>query len=214
MSKFFYRNIPSHHMDGFYPVRHSFDNFKNILKVAEIVNTSSHCLVGEDGLGFDLAIFTGEYKRVLIKKIDGYFSMSIPFQIVENGNHISFSYDFIEENVSGMFISIMRNIITTSSGGVSHEDVILSLVDDFSLSVLDAIKYYDSFVFLISDDHGYFRFDDDVANENGDVHPRYHVDVFYKNTTSIKIGYNKNDELNCFYSLVDSSWPKKYLLSR
>ena len=48
-------------------------------------------------------------------------------------------------------------------------------------------------------------------NADGDIHPRYHVDVFYKNTTSIKIGYHRDDELSCFYSLVDSKIPKKYL---
>lgn len=36
---------------------------------------------------------------------------------------------------------------------------------------------------------------------------------FYKNTSSIKIGYDKYDTLDCFYSLVDKNIPKKYLAS-
>jgi len=215
MSSFFYRNIPEYHMADFCAVRDSFDNFINILKIAEIINTCAHCLVDDDREGFDIAVFTGEYKRILIKKNDGYFSMAIPFQVIEDGSYITFSYDFLEEEVSGMFISIMRNVINTIRGGyISHEEIILSLTDCFDLSVQDAIKYYDSFASLISDDHGYFRFDDDIVNAKGDIHPRYHVDVFYKNTSSIKIGYYRDDELSCFYSLVDSNIPKKYLTNR
>lgn len=216
MSMYFYRDVPEYYMASFCAVRNSFDNFINVLKIAEIINTCNHCLAGEDRNGFDIAIFTGEYKRVLIKKSNGYFSMSIPFQVIENEKHIVFSYDPLEEEVSGRFISVMRNIINTIDGGyISHEDIILSLTESFNLNVQDAVKYYDSFASLISDDHGYFRFDDDVANARGNIHPRYHVDVFYKNTTSIKIGcHDKDDELNYFYSLVDCNIPKKYLANR
>jgi len=215
MSAYFYREIPQYQMSGFCAVRNSLDNLANILKLAEIINTCQYCRVEDEEMGFDVAVFSGEYRRALIKKDDGYFSMSIPFQIVNSGDRIIFNSDYLEEEVSGRFISMMRNCIQTlKESSLSHEGVIYSLTQDFNLVISDAIRYYDAFASLISEDHGFFRFDDDPHNEDGDIHPRYHFDIFYKNTTSIKIGYDRVADIGCFYSLFDGSIPKMYLKSK
>lgn len=215
MSTYFYREVPSYQKSKFCAVRDSLDNLSNVLMLAETINNCPHCRVENDDTGFDIAVFTGEHRRALIKKEDGYFSMSIPFQIVNSGDRIILNSDYLGEEVSGRFISIMRNAIQTIRGNShSHEDIVLSLADDFNLGVPDATRYYDAFAALIAEDHGYFRFDDDPSNEDGDIHPRYHFDIFYKNTTSIKIGYDRLAGIECFYSLFDSSTPKKYLTTR
>ncbi|EPJ1370078.1 hypothetical protein [Vibrio parahaemolyticus] len=214
MSVYFFRQIPDYHMDGFCAVRNTYDNFMNILKISEIVNTCRDCLVEEEE-GFDIAIFTGDFKRVVVRKDDGYFSMSIPFQIITSEDYISFVCNLIQEEVNGRFISIMRNAVNTHRDNqVSHEDVIFSLIENFNIEIKDSMMYYDAFVSLISEDHGYFRFDDDFAHENGDIHPRYHFDIFYKNSTSLKIGYDRHAKLECLYSLFDNSKDKKYLIEK
>ncbi|EPS4549119.1 hypothetical protein ACVEVU_002284 [Morganella morganii] len=216
MSVYFYNSIPKYYMDRFKAVRGSLDNLFNVLQAIEIVNCCHSCNVEniKGDLDFDLAIFTGDFHRFLIRKDDGYFSMAIPFQVIIEGETISFNSDLLQENVGGHVISILRNAISsTLDSSHSHEEVILSIVDNFNLSFPEALLYYDTFTSLLANDHGYFRFDDDEEHENGHVHPRYHFDVFYKNTSSIKIGYDKYDTLDCFYSLVDKNIPKKYLAS-
>lgn len=214
MNKYFYKEIPHYRIDSFCSVRTSLDNLTNILNVAEIINTAPHCSTEEDN-DFDIAIFTGNNRRIFVKKDNSFFSMAIPFQIIVEEVGISFNSDQTEEKVSGQFISIMRNCIkTVQNQSISHEDVILSLVENFDINITDAMKYYDAFVHLISDDHGYFRFDDDPENQNGDIHPRYHFDIFFKNSTSLKIGYDRIAKLECFFSLIDNSLPKKYLIAR
>lgn len=216
MSKYFYSQLPIYLMKNFCAVRDSLDNLTNVLNVAEIVNTNHHKSAqnGRDQ-EFDVAIFAGDYRRILIKREGGYFSMAIPFQIIIRGHQLSFNSNSLEEEVSGRFIAIMRNCIqTTKEKAVSHEDIIYSLMENFNLDIPDAMKYFDEFASLIAEDHGYFRFDDDPINENGDFHPRYHFDFFYKNSTSIKIGYDRVAQLNCIYSLFDNSIPKKYLTAR
>ncbi|MFP0198000.1 hypothetical protein ACKJSM_22870 [Pseudomonas sp. PHC1] len=138
--------------------------------------------------------------------------MSIPFQIIDDGYKVCFNCDAIGEEVSGRFISILKNAILTSQGGThSHEEIICSITDSFGMDVSEAIIYYDAFAAILSDDHGYFRFDDDKKNENGKIHPRYHFDIFYKNSSSIKIGTDAAVDIDCFYSLFDGSLPKHYL---
>ncbi|KOO58068.1 hypothetical protein WH43_09640, partial [Rheinheimera sp. KL1] len=67
------------------------------------------------------------------------------------------------------------------------------------------------FFHLISEDHGYFRFDDDAANENGKVHPRFHLDFFLKNSSTLKIGLDRGISLETVISMFDPTRPKWFL---
>jgi hypothetical protein len=212
VSTFFFKGIPNYRLTGFSPVRDALDNLHNVLHLAELINTCSHCRIEAHEAEFDFAIFTGDYCRALIRKDDGFFSMALPFQIIDNGDTISLNFDIFGEEVSGRFISIVRNaILTAKSGVISHEEIVCSIADSFGLDISDATHYYDAFAALITDDHGYFRFDDDSKNANGDIHPRYHFDFFYKNTSTIKIGIDVHADIDCFYDLFDSSRSKHYL---
>lgn len=212
MSTFFFKGIPSYRLTGFCAVRDALDNLSNVLHLAELVNTCAHCRIDAYEDGFDFAIFTGDYCRALIRKDDGFFSMALPFQVIDNGETINFNLDSFGEEVSGRFISIIRNaILTAQSGVMSHEEIVCSIADSFGLDISDATNFYDAFAALLADDHGYFRFDDDPKNSNGDIHPRYHFDFFYKNTSAIKIGIDSHADIDFFYGLFDSGRPKHYL---
>lgn len=213
MSIYLYKDLPRYFMRKLRPVRGPLDNLWNILSIVEAINSSPKCRVGKHTDGFDVAVFTKDFHRFLVTKQDGYFSMSNPFQVILGDQEIFFNCDLLEERVSERFISIMRNAIQTVQGNYhSHDDIVLSLHESFGMSWTEAAKYSDTFTSLVADDHGYFRFDDDLSNENGNVHPRYHFDIFYKNSSSIKIGYNKFADLDCFLSLADKNKKKKYLL--
>lgn len=211
-----YKNIPDYYMEGFRPVRSSLDNLENVLQVIEIINfCHEYKNDGKDFDDFDLLVFFGDFNRFVVRKKNGYFSMSIPFQVVIEGDYISFNFDMIKASVDAYFISIMRNAIKTAESSLhSHEDVIMSLVNDFDIDIKESLNYYDAFASLLSEDHGYFRFDDDMENENGDIHPRYHFDIFYKDSSSIKIGYDKMLEVPCLSFLMDKTHPKKYLVEK
>jgi len=211
MTAFFFKNIPDHALRGFVPVRDALDNIWNVVALAEILNTCSYCRTDVGDEGFDIAIFAGGFSRALVKKQAGFFSMAIPFQIVETPDGVRFNFNSLAEEVSGLLISIIRNAITTSRHGFCHENIAASIEDNFNVGINLAAIYSDSFIELLCDDHGYLRFDDDPVNENGTVHPRYHFDFFYKNSSSIKIGMDGFVDLECFYSLFDRTLSKRYL---
>lgn len=212
MSAFFYKGVPAHRLEGFCAVRSAVDNLSNILQLAELINTCGHCRIDDYQVDFDFVIFSGDFCRALIRKTDGFFSMAIPFQVIDEGEVVYFNFDAIGEPVSGRLISILRNAILTTDGRIiSHEEIVCSICDSFGLDVSEATHYYDAFASLIADDHGYFRFDDDPKNEDGKVHPRYHFDFFYKNSSSIKVGIDRHADIECFYSLFDGDREKHYL---
>lgn len=212
MTCYVYRNIPDYFTSGFCAVRHSYDNFLNVLKVVEIVNNFEPILGEHYPNDFDVVIFTGEFRRAIVKKNDGYFSMAIPFQVVFDNARLYFNCDSLGEIVDGRFISIMRNATRTlKEVSFSHEEVIYSIMENFRLELEEAMCYFDVFASILSDDHGYFRFDDDQENANGKIHPRYHFDIFYKNSSSLKIGLDRVADPDCLYALMDGSREKKFL---
>ncbi|PJL16246.1 hypothetical protein B9Y66_05490 [Stenotrophomonas maltophilia] len=212
MSAFFFQNLPDHLKRQFCAVRSAADNIWNLLVIAEIANTASHLMTRTRTEEFDVAIFSGPYSRALVKKQDGYFSMALPFQMVDDGEYISFNLDGAAMPISGQFLSALRNSVTTwRAGECSSDDISLSLMDDFGISSEQAILWAQHFIELLSHDHGFLRFDDDQANEMGNVHPRFHFDFFYSNHSSIKVGMDELVTMDCFYALFDKSLPKRFL---
>ncbi|GLW39145.1 hypothetical protein Pcaca04_30810 [Pectobacterium carotovorum subsp. carotovorum] len=211
MSSYYFSDIPNFHIEKLRAVRDSYDNLLNILQVAEIVNCCAHCR-SDEIRGVDFAIFTGDFARILVKKENGFFTMTLPFQIIDHGYNIFFNYDNYNIPVHAEFISIMRNSIEACRDyGYSHEDIISSLCENFNLDIRDAVNYCDVFTSLLTEDHGYFRFDDDLIGERGRIHPRYHFDFFYKNSTSVKIGINECIDASYFLGFFDRDLEKPYL---
>lgn len=212
MTAFYFDSIPKYYLDKLVPVRDIYDNFYNTLVIAEIINRHPYVAPLPRVPKYDLIVYSGDFRRVFIIKSDGFSSMTIPFQIVENEGKISFNCDSIQLPVDSYLISIFRNAIKTcQESDFSFEAIIISLMENFNLTDLEATKYLDAFMSSIIEDHGYFRYDDDETNQNGDIHPRYHLDIFIKNTSTIKIGTDLIQGLDCFYSLCDKNLAKKYL---
>ncbi|WP_084682827.1 hypothetical protein [Perlucidibaca piscinae] len=211
MSIFYYKDIPESRLKGFRPVRSALDNLSNILEIVELVNTCGHHMTTLHQENFDFVIFTGDHCRALVKKPDGFFTMAIPFQAINDGEILRFNCDEVGEEVSGKLLSILKNAISTSKIQISHEDIIFSFCESFDLEVHEAIYYYDAFASLLSEDHGYFRFDDDEINQNGKIHPRFHFDFFFKNSSSVKIGIERPVDINFFHSLFNRTQDRYFL---
>ncbi|SNY65053.1 hypothetical protein [Stenotrophomonas sp. CC120223-11] len=212
MSAYSYQNVPQHLMSRFRAVRCAADNLWNLLVVADAVNTCSHLMTRSEEGEFNLRIYSGSYSRALIVKDGGYFSMAIPFQIIDDGDRISFNSDGAELPVSGIFLAALKNSVTTwNEESPSPDSVLLSLVENFGVEFETAMRWTEEFISLLSNDHGFMRFDDDPKNENGIIHPRFHFDFFFSNHSSAKIGLYTRSTMDCFTSLFDKNLPKHYL---
>lgn len=155
MSQYLFNNIPGEYFDKFRPVRDVFSNLENLLVIAEIVNTC-HSSWNKKTNDFDLLITTGTHKRILIRKPDGFFTMNLPFQVIEFEENISFNYDAYGLAVNAEFISRCRNVITTCDNGFfSHEAIAVDLCDNFDGDMQQAIHYSDAISALLLLDHGY-----------------------------------------------------------
>ncbi|MDY6120657.1 MAG: hypothetical protein SPI03_04920 [Campylobacter sputorum] len=64
---------------------------------------------------------------------------------------------------------------------------------------------------LIILEDGYIRYDYDLKNADGNIHPINHYDIFYTNINQIKIGLSNNIDKNYFLDTLDISKACKFL---
>lgn len=136
------------------------------------------------------------------------FSLVMPFRVDgENEENIKFysttlaSY-LTSENTSHA-ISVLAGFNLNQQGVYDFVDEIWEISEDDNFWLL--VKE----MFLIED--GYIRFDDDIERENGHIHPLKHLDVFYSNNVTFKVGLNKEDNSSCLSDILDIQTSCRYL---
>ena len=211
MSAYFFNEIPVCYISDFVAVRDPYSNLENLLNVVEAINCCPTSRT-TNNIIFDFALFTGDVNRVLIRKADGFFTMAMPFQIIDYGANIVFIYDEYNLTIDSAFISYMKNAINTCrEGAYSYDNVVYSLHESFGMEFSEVILYSDVLSSLLLKDHGYFRFDDDPTNQNARIHPRYHFDFFCTNSTGVKIGVSNNITSSFFIDLFDLNKNRPYI---
>ena len=64
---------------------------------------------------------------------------------------------------------------------------------------------------MILMEDGYIRYDYDTENENGDFHPIHHLDIFYGQNTTFKIGLKDKMTPSSMHNLLDIKQKCNYL---
>ena len=113
------------------------------------------------------------------------FSVSFPFFVQEDESLLRFyahSHPEIDSKVSSEILSLLEM------------DSLLAFPDilNFAEIVSDACQGDELLWGLLRDlltaEDGYVRYDFDEANANGHIHPIHHLDVFYSNNSTFKLG--------------------------
>ena len=73
----------------------------------------------------------------------------------------------------------------------------------YCISNDDMDFYWQLFVYLITFETGYVRYDSDEERMDIQKHPLYHLDIFFSNYNTFKIGVGKNLNLEEFRKILD-----------
>lgn len=149
--------------------------------------------------------FYPEHKKIIV--------MSFPFYIhlSELGNVI---LKFQGKVISNREISMIRSALEYTFN--EHQrlplyDSIIEVLNDMELQDEDATFLNDIMLWLLSFNDGYIRYDYDSEHENGSIHPLYHLDIFFSNYATFKIGLARRYQINDLLDLLDQEKSCKYL---
>lgn len=150
-----------------------------------------------------IVIYVDKMKRIFYCTKNKIQSICFPFSAFEN-NQIKFHYN--NKEIEFKHISILVRIFSANSMENSL-NLIDSLLNDEEYSIssdYDQTFLEELLLFLSTFEDGYLRFDfDDIENEDETYHPLHHIDFYYSNANTFKLGIMDRISLKKSIEIID-----------
>ncbi|HDR4894643.1 TPA: hypothetical protein QCR41_002791 [Bacillus cereus] len=147
------------------------------------------------------------------------FSFHFPFNVAKENDIFNLKTAFGEVEIHNFHIAALKAIY--SNGGFNEKECRHGILLDFSQLVettcreLNISSIYEQefnriLMELFNFEPSYIRYDYDEKNENGRLHPLNHLDIYYSQTTTFKLGCSAFD-LNMFMNMLDLNTDCEFL---
>ena len=179
------------------------ESIKNLMLYRDNIVEFSDVDIITDDDEMRIVIYIDKMKRIFYCTKNKVQSLSFPFN-VNTDNDIKFYYKNIE--IDFKLISTLIRIFSTDNMDNSLT-LIDSLLNDYQYS--NSTKEYQNLLeeLLLSlsiFEDGYLRFDfDDIENEDETYHPIHHIDFYYSNSNTFKLGIMDKISLKKSIEIID-----------
>lgn len=179
------------------------ESIKNLMLYRDNIVEFSDVDIITDDDEMRIVIYIDKMKRIFYCTKNKVQSLSFPFN-VNKDNDIKFYYKNIE--IDFKLISTLIRIFSTDNMDNSLT-LIDSLLNDYEYS--NSTKEYQNLLeeLLLSlsiFEDGYLRFDfDDIENEDKTYHPIHHIDFYYSNSNTFKLGIMDKISLKKSIEIID-----------
>lgn len=136
-----------------------------------------------------VVIYIDKMRRIFLCTKNKVQSFCFPFFVMDNNHTIEFRYKYIKFNCA--LISVLKSVFENTPMDNAINLVNTLLDDDGYKSVNKEEQEIleDLVMFLLSFEDGYLRFDfSDEENYKEKYHPRHHIDLYYTNCNTFKLG--------------------------
>jgi hypothetical protein len=181
----------------FKPLRNRVDIIMLLLESIRIIinniNTATEKPKGKMVLHID------KMKRLFFFSEKKFFSINFPFFISNslNGNMV---YDNFDKNIDSRIISTIMELFSGKNILASNNLItFLDMLED----IYEETDIWNIIIELLTFEEGYIRFDNDVEHTS-ELHPQYHIDVYYKESNKMKFGLQNMIVEDDFFDLLDS----------
>lgn len=181
------------------------ESIKNLMLYKENIVEFRDVDIIKDDNEMRIVIYIDKMKRIFYCTKNRVQSVSFPFNINKvNDNDIKFYYKNIE--IDFKLISILIRIFSTNKMDNSLT-LIESLLNDseYSNSTEEYQNLLEELLLSLSIfEDGYLRFDfDDIENEDETYHPLHHIDFYYSNSNTFKLGIMDKISLKKSIDIID-----------
>jgi len=198
--------LPFQENDYFSPLRDKTDYAKLL------VISARNLLLDYDAGGMPITcrmkLIIDKMNRLFFHKENKYFSVSFPFstlldednRVIEINSYSGKKVDF--QSISGV-ISVLENEQFKLNPSPIDYYMNSNGVDSIGLELLEEIFRFEP---------SYIRYDYDPTNENGKLHPLYHVDINYSTYGTFKFGLNNEINLAYLENLLNTNTDCAYII--
>lgn len=167
-----------------------------------------HKYVNESGF----LCVNGKMRRVFLISPTKYVSFHFPFDADKNYLEKGFVFYRIEDEfvrIDYSVLSYLREILLLIQKDNSLENAFEIVWDAGEKLAFDFDKLLVSLMIM---EDGYVRYDHDMKNINGDIHPEYHLDIFYSKQATFKVGLKQKIMPKELYDFLDLKSECSYLV--
>lgn len=192
------------------------DFFTPIRSKAHVIEVLMHAIkymllnpsVNEDEAQGNLILRVDKMSRLFFFTEEKYFSIVFPFFVKFDSDKYKFRFQNLLE-IDSRLISQVLSIIKCDEFKATCSLDFISPICNYEEECDENFWLFLRELLLMED--GYIRYDYDLANENGHIHPLNHYDLFYSSNATFKIGLNDVLSEDAFIDLLDSNRDCKYL---
>lgn len=200
----------------FFPTSRIKDKFKIIEIILESARYILHAKREKKAKGnHKLIFFREKMSRIFFVSDDKVYSVIFPFNLTIQGNNLVLNYKNLMEIDSlalSNLIILLKNSLIQSDNCLDFVDPIIDLENE------QAEKYWHLFKDLLITEDGYIRYDIDVIGfeearkkMQEHRHPIHHLDFFYTNAATFKIGLKNSIIYSDLIDTLNTQTDCKYL---
>lgn len=159
----------------------------------------------------EISLFS-DMSRIFYCLEDKIFSVNFPFNVTWDSDK-SIPVEFKTKYWQGINLHIVSKVIsilsTSSFETLTDINSILDRItekdDDYSSVIPHHFDVWSFISELLIADDGYIRYDHDPGGAKEHLHPLLHLDIFYQNTTSFKLGLYQKLDLEVITNILDKN---------
>lgn len=164
-----------------------------------------------------LVLYIDKMSRLLFCTEGKIFTFQFPFQVQEakdGSGYLLLRYkDFLEIDnmISSLLVAVFeRDDIFDGTLENIDEKVLQEIVDN-EWEGVDWESFRELIKQLVLFEPGYLRYDHDIENANGELHPEHHLDFFFSSNNAMKIGLQSEVQSEWMIDLLDTRTNCKYI---
>ena len=180
------------------------ETIEQLLVSKEQIKTFSDFEVVKAEEDLRIVIYINKMKRIFYCTKNKVQSLCFPFTIILNKGLVEFHYE--KSKLEYSEISTLKGVFKRSSMTTPAELNDELLNDDYYNRLCENEKkiLQQVLLFLTIFEDGYLRFDfHDTENFNEDFHPLHHIDLYYTNSNTFKLGLEEEMSLKKNIKIID-----------
>lgn len=186
-------------------IRSRFDVINALFSLVGYANIKElSCMSCEVSIA-DVYIHIDKMSRFFWKYDKSIHSAHFPFVLKESEGMLEVRYD--NRVIDSKIVAVMKSLFCKGEKVVYDLECMFDYfyenMNSYSISNYDMDFYWQLFVYLITFETGYVRYDYDEERMDIQKHPLYHLDIFFSNKNTFKIGGGKNLNLEEFRKILD-----------
>lgn len=165
-----------------------------------------------------IILYINKMSRIFYVSDKKLFSIQLPFTIIDDVDGFDIIHKATDISINSKTTSFFLSVLErTYENDIETLDdfytIFIEELEAFEIDFSENNSYWTVIKYLWTFEPGYLRYDIDQEHENGHIHPVNHLDIFYSNANTFKLGLQTEIDIDYFIDILNTSTNSKYIVN-